>query len=417
MSRVRDLASILTASSVLGTDVEITTAVSNHSAASDPHTGYVLESLIDAKGDLIVGSADNTVAKLTTGNNGEQLVADSSATTGLKYTASNAAGRNYVTNGAFDIWQRGTSFSVAANTGGAYYADRWMADTNANQASTFSRQATGDTTNLPSIQYCFRFQRNSGQTGTGVQALITSLETANSIPLAGKTVTLSFYARAGANYSAASNALVYRLLTGTGTDQNGLTTGYTNTVVALNEVATLTTTWQRFSATVYIPSSVTEIAVYLRNTFAGTAGAADYFEVTGIQLELGSVATAFTRQGGTIQGELSACYRYFQKFGGTQVNESFPYVGFSYSTTQGEGPLTHKGTMRTTPSLAFSTLKISDVATYNLAVTNLSLTSSGSGPDASYIVFTVASGTSSGKINYMRTDATTAGYLYLSAEL
>jgi hypothetical protein len=73
--------------------------------------------------------------------------------------------------------------------------------------------------------------------------------------------------------------------------------------------------------------------------------------------------------------------------------------------------------MRTTPSLAFSTLKISDVATYNLAVTNLTLTSSGSGPDASYLVFTVASGTSSGKINYMRTDATTAGYLYLSAEL
>jgi hypothetical protein len=37
MSRVRDLASILTASSVLGTDVEVATAVSNHSAATDPH--------------------------------------------------------------------------------------------------------------------------------------------------------------------------------------------------------------------------------------------------------------------------------------------------------------------------------------------------------------------------------------------
>jgi hypothetical protein len=37
MSRVRDLASILTASSVLGTDVEVSTAVSNHSSATDPH--------------------------------------------------------------------------------------------------------------------------------------------------------------------------------------------------------------------------------------------------------------------------------------------------------------------------------------------------------------------------------------------
>jgi hypothetical protein len=148
---------------------------------------------------------------------------------------------------------------------------------------------------------------------------------------------------------------------------------------------------------------------------AGTVN--NYWQVTGIQMEIGSVATDFQTATGTLQGELSACYRYFQKFGGTQVNESFPYVGFSYSTTQGEGPLTHKGTMRTTPSLAFSTLKISDVATYNLAVTNLALTSSGSGLDSSYLVFTVASGTSSGKINYMRTDASTAGYIYLSAEL
>jgi hypothetical protein len=417
MSRVRDLASILTASSSMATDVEVTTAVSNHSAASDPHPGYVLESLIDAKGDLIVGSADNTVAKLSTGNSGESIVVDSSTSTGLRYQGSMTAGKNAIINSAFDVWQRGTSFSVAANTGGAYYADRWMADTNANQASTFSRQATGDTTNLPGIQYCFRFQRNSGQTGTGVQALITSLETVNSIPLAGKTVTLSFYARAGANYSAASNGLVYRLLTGTGTDQNALMVGYTGQATTINEIATLTTTWQRFSTSIVIPAATTEIAIYFRNTFSGTAGAADYFEVTGVQLEVGSVATLFSRNAGTIQGELAACYRYFQKFGGTQVNESFPYIGFSYSTTQGEGPLTHKGTMRTTPSVAFSTLKVSDVATYNLAVTNLALTSSGSGPDASYLVFTVASGTSSGKINYMRTDATTAGYLYLNAEL
>ena len=37
MSRVRDLASILTASSVLGTDVEVATAVSNHSALTATH--------------------------------------------------------------------------------------------------------------------------------------------------------------------------------------------------------------------------------------------------------------------------------------------------------------------------------------------------------------------------------------------
>ena len=44
-------------------------------------------SIVDAKGDLIVGTADNTVGRLAVGTNGYTLVADSGATTGLAYSA------------------------------------------------------------------------------------------------------------------------------------------------------------------------------------------------------------------------------------------------------------------------------------------------------------------------------------------
>lgn len=44
-------------------------------------------SIVDAKGDLIVGTADNTVARLAVGTNGHTLVADSSTATGLAYAA------------------------------------------------------------------------------------------------------------------------------------------------------------------------------------------------------------------------------------------------------------------------------------------------------------------------------------------
>lgn len=44
-------------------------------------------STVDAKGDLIAGTADNTVSRLAAGTNEHRLVADSGQTTGLKYVA------------------------------------------------------------------------------------------------------------------------------------------------------------------------------------------------------------------------------------------------------------------------------------------------------------------------------------------
>lgn len=64
--------------------------VSTHEAAADPHTGYVLESLFDAKGDILAASADNTPAKVTVGANDTILMADSAQTAGVKWVASGA---------------------------------------------------------------------------------------------------------------------------------------------------------------------------------------------------------------------------------------------------------------------------------------------------------------------------------------
>lgn len=59
--------------------------VVSHVAASDPHTGYLLESLLDSKGDLIAASADNTPAKVPVGTDGQVLTADSSQASGVAW--------------------------------------------------------------------------------------------------------------------------------------------------------------------------------------------------------------------------------------------------------------------------------------------------------------------------------------------
>jgi hypothetical protein len=53
-----------------------------------PHThdNFVSATIIDAKGDLIAGSAPDTVGKLPIGANGTMLVADSTQTLGMAWT-------------------------------------------------------------------------------------------------------------------------------------------------------------------------------------------------------------------------------------------------------------------------------------------------------------------------------------------
>ena len=318
------------------------------STVSTVISGMVPLSTVTTKGDLIAATGSGTVTNLAVGADGTTLVADSSTSTGLRYTAGTVQA-NPVLNSAFQVWQRGTSVAVAANTP-TYTADRWCATGQAaNEALTVSRQATGDTTNLPFIQYCGRVQRNSGQTGTGAVLFSNNFENINSTPFVGKTVTYSFYARAGANFSATSNTLNALLISGTGTDQNRTSTGWTGETNVASSTATLTTTWQRFTATGTVASTATQLGVYFSYAPTGTAGTNDYFEVTGVQIDIGSVALPFRTNAGTIQGETSACERYYQRY---NIIGSYTqgHAGWAYGTTTAMFPIPLRTTMRVTPT-------------------------------------------------------------------
>jgi hypothetical protein len=267
------------------------------------------------------------------------------------------AGKNALINGAYQVWQRGTSIS---NFGffSLYTADRWNF-VSTNTGRTISRQLTGDTTNLPNIQYCARVQRDSGNTNTTYYEFSQSIETLNSIRFAGKSVTLSFYARKGANYSPTSNVLTFSVKSGTGTDQ--VIGGYTGSVDVINTTATLTTTWQRFTATGTVATNATELGVIFRADPTGTAGAADYFEVTGVQLEAGSTATDFQTASGSIGGELALCQRYYYRTSPSGAGAPLTVTGGIITTTIAQVYMPLPVTMRANPS----TLDYSSVDWYN----------------------------------------------------
>ena len=91
------------------------------------------ESLVDAKGDLLVGSADNTVNRLAVGTNGYILTADSAETTGLKWAAAPAVG-------TFD-----TSITFEGATADAYETTLSVTDPTADRTITLP-DATGTVT-------------------------------------------------------------------------------------------------------------------------------------------------------------------------------------------------------------------------------------------------------------------------------
>jgi hypothetical protein len=174
-------------------------------------------------------------------------------------------------------------------------------------------------TGLAGFPYASRIQRTGGTSGTSEIVYSQSIETANCQDLAGGNVTVSFYARRGSNYSAASNVLNVLLSTGTGTDEG--VSAYLNTqflgsfmytgLSTVTQQASLSTSWAKYTFTYYVSSNVNEIVLAFNSPRTGVAGGNDYFDITGIQLEAGSSATEFERR--PIGTELALCQRYFEK--------------------------------------------------------------------------------------------------------
>ena len=326
-------------------------------------------------------------------------------------TLSSQAGKNPVINGGFDIWQRGTSVA-GGNNSTTFCADRWNAY-RGTAGSTFSRQVTGDTTNLPNIQYCLRVARDNANAGTGIIITSTSVETINSIPYAGQTVTVSFYARRGANYSSTSNLINYELGTGTGTDQNILLP-YTG-VVTTSGTKTLTTTWQRFTFTATLGATATEMGLKFYFTPTGTAGAADYFEITGVQVELGLTATTFSRAGGTIQGELAACQRYYYAMTSNSTGGYSSFgVGAYYATTNCYVTMYMPVEMRVSPTQGGSgAFVILDAGT----IRSVSAINADQVTNRRFVAYAVTGATTAGRAAWLASDNNTTAVLTFSSEL
>jgi hypothetical protein len=318
---------------------------------------------INAKGDILVGTADNTLGVITAGSNGDILVVDSSTSSGLRYQGNFTAGKNAIINGDMRIWQRGTTFNSIVN--GGISADRWKIGRDGSNTINVTQQ-TFTPGAAPVAGYEGQFFARASIASTGTLTFLQFSQCIEDVRnFAGQTITVSFWAKG----SATATGLVYAA-------QNFGSGGSATVEFGYPEFS-LTTSWQRFTVQLTVPSvsgktigNSSFLEIYIRG---GLTANGSTYDIWGVQVEAGSVATAFETATGTIGGELALCQRYFEILDTVNQND---WIGDYYSTTNIYAPIFWKVTKRNTP-----TLTLPSVGSFIIWNAGASLTPSSVGTD------------------------------------
>lgn len=217
-----------------------------------------------------------------------------------------ASFKNKIINGNFNIWRRGTSFT----TGNIYTADRWAAAGALGQTVTkVSDHPINGTSGS-----CLEITNTSG-----AQWVYQRIESNNLSDLVGKTVTASCYVK---NIVAGGGASL-QLVNANATDDwsVGTTIGTSS--------ATSSSSWVKLTHSFTMTAAMAN-GLMVRIITSGGAGGASQVRVAAVQLEVGSIATAFETRLYTIEHIL--CQRYLPEISGG--NTTVVGMGSVRSATQ-----------------------------------------------------------------------------------
>jgi hypothetical protein len=347
------------------------------------------------------------------------------------------ANKNLIINGAMQVAQRGTS----STANGYGTVDRWK-DASSGGGITQSQQAltTGDPYN-EGFRNFYRLANTTGTTGAGdTREINTNLE-AQDIANSGwqytsstSYLTLSFWVRASVTQTYYGSLRTYdsavydygfsfALTADTWTKVTKTIPGNSNLVFNNDNGQGLKLALVPFYGTNYTDSGYTLDAWTASNpgsqlpdfttTWANTNGAT--FDVTGVQLEVGSVATPFEHR--SYGDELARCQRYYYRLY-ADSSRTFA-VGYNQNTTATRNIIHFPVTMRSAPT---ALEQIGTASNYRVligatviscsAVPTLSSTTTNTGE----VQATVSSGLTAGQGNCLESNVN-GTYLGFTAEL
>ena len=353
---------------------------------------------------------------------------------------SNAVGRNLIINGDMKIDQRYSSSAATVSSG--YTVDRWKFQEGGSGGQVVSvQQVTDAPAGFSNSFKLTNTTASSSITADAYNMFWQAVEGLNWSHLEwgtsdAKSVTISFWVKASiaGNYSLAvrsstndrsyvtsyaissANTWEYKTVTIAGPTSGTFNTDNTKAIqvafthsMGSNYTSSGNDAWQSESK---LGATGTQVA--LSNTVNST------WQVTGVQLEVGTAATPFEHR--PYDMEFARCQRYYQKYlnDSGATGEGFWGTGLQDSTTSFVGGFVFATPMRIKPT-AFET---SGTATdYRVQIKGNSSVTCSSVPTVTgmtswgaRLVFTTASGLTAGEAGIYRSN-TTAAYVAWSAEL
>lgn len=339
--------------------------------------------------------------------------------TGLDYIPSNP---NYLINGGFEINQRGVA---SVNTDSAFAVDNWQCKVTGSVHTLSQQPFTIGQTSVPGEPKYFLRSVVTSSAGNGNGAWIKhAFEGVRTV--AGKTVTLSFYAQT----TTAPKPISIEFGQNFGT---GGSPSETVNRISITKL-TISTSWTKYTVTVSIPSISGKTLGTANNDFtffilwldAGSdlnartdslGQQSGTFEFANVKLEAGTVATPFRVP--TYAEELQKCQRYLLPVGTKTGVYEVIATGMAYSATQVYLVYPFKVQMRAAPTLVapsnFANFRISDGVTVTDLSENPTVLSTNIG--STIINATVASGLTQYRPYLLQANNQTTDAMYLSAEL
>jgi hypothetical protein len=334
-------------------------------------------------------------------------------------TSSFFAGKNKIINGDFFVNQR----SFTSTTAGGYTFDRWRHGSAGGTVTTTAQTFTLGTAPVAGYEgKNFIQQATTGHSAAGDYSFIgQGIEGVRNF--AGQIVTVSFWAKASA-----------------GTPKVGITlrqvfgTGGSTTVSTADAGQAISTSWARYTSTITLPSIAgktiaggDDLLDLLINTSTGSTLAAlgwsnigiqnSTIAVWGIQVEAGTVATAFQTATGSIGGELALCQRYYYRTTGNTSAGGHPVIAATQSAASAYCYMPLPVTMRTNPSsIDYSGVRLVNYGVAAYAITSLNLSLSETSPSCAVFTADGASGMTANRPVFLYASAST-NYIGFSAEL